>query len=381
MVTRQEAIQNLFRWIQSKYGNVDKLMDTSLHVQVRHDGQIITHDLERLFRHEILALHIKNYLDPTYAQHLGKELADMFVAAKKKDINSTQAKALLPQARNWTTSHLRGYPELSDVYTLGHHVPYNVAISDPLHDKAKTEYYHGVLRELRQRKRCMRTVAVDSSPMDSSSSSSSSSSTWNIPQLHPMDQLRLDLDETWPAGAGLYKEKIEYSSTTNSANSNRQNNYSPSSSPSSSYSPMGAGLPRIMIGPTRWRQGFIHVDELNPLNIHRGLFSANIFLQLPPKVQTNDGNLLIWPLNVRNKVDWYRNAHLLSKLVSSDVMDQYELRKALQHPVQLHLDPGDLVLLCVQRPHAAMGFEQGIRVSYQSFLQYTGSDSRILLEI
>jgi hypothetical protein len=226
-------------------------------------------------------------------------------------------------------------------------------MSNPLE---KADYYPGVLTELRQRKQCMRTVVADSD---------SSSSSFSVPQLHPMDQLRLDLDETWGAGAGLCKEKV--SSTFNST--------------SSSYSPLGGGLPRIMMGPTRWRQGFIHVDELAPLSIHHGLFSANIYLQMPSKVQPDDGDLLIWPLNVRNKIDWYRNAHVLSKLVSSNVMDQYQVRKALASPVQISLDPGDLVLLCVQRPHAAMGFEQGIRVSYQSFLQHAGPDARILMEI
>lgn len=377
---RQEAIQNLFRWIQSKYGNIDQLMDASLPVLCRQDGQLHTHDLQRLFRHELVALHIKSYLDPSYAQFLGQELAESFRTTKKMNGNDDDVSTTttnIPQARNWTISHPQGYLESSDVHTLGYHAPYNVAMSQSWGKKKNVpmEYYQGVLEELQQRKRCMRRIVVDST-LQSSASSSSLSSSWSvprIPQLHPMDQLRLDLDELWPAGAGLCKDKIP--STPSNNNNNNNNGIS-------KYYPLGGGLPRIMIGPTRWRQGFIHVDELAPLSISHGLFSANIYLQLPqPKHEPEDGDLFIWPLNVWNKLDWYRNAHVLSKLVSHDVLDQYELRKVLAKPVCISLDPGDLVILCVQRPHTAKGFQQGIRVSYQSFLQHSGPDARILMEV
>ena len=67
-----------------------------------------------------------------------------------------------------------------------------------------------------------------------------------------------------------------------------------------------------MIGPTRWKRGFVHVDELGPLKTERGLFSANIYLTMPPTTTTtaaataDSGALYIWPLSVRTRWDWYR---------------------------------------------------------------------------
>jgi hypothetical protein len=105
------------------------------------------------------------------------------------------------------------------------------------------------------------------------------------PRLWPLDKFRLELDEAWCGGAGLARE-------------------------STMKKPFGGGLPRIMIGPTRWRKGFIHVDELGHLDPKQGLFSANIYLQLPESNQSttdiDEGALHVWPLGIRSKLDWYK---------------------------------------------------------------------------
>lgn len=108
------------------------------------------------------------------------------------------------------------------------------------------------------------------------------------PQLWPLDKLRLELDEAWPAGAGLAREEAY------------------------PKRPFGGGLPRIMFGPTRWRKGFIHVDEMAPLNANYGQFSANIYL-LPPSAplllddtKQRFEALHIWPLGIRSRLHWYK---------------------------------------------------------------------------
>lgn len=76
-----------------------------------------------------------------------------------------------------------------------------------------------------------------------------------------------------------------------------------------------------------------------------------------------------------------QHAHTLSTLSSQDAEGQVLLRKALKEPHRIAVQPGDLILLCVQRPHAAIGFSHsGIRVSLQCFLQYSGESNRIAIE-
>jgi hypothetical protein len=222
------------------------------------------------------------------------------------------------QAMNWKISTSKGL-ESSDVSTMGAHAPFNIACAKG----TQQEYFEGVLQEFRNRRGPSRP-------------------------LWPIDKLRLELDEAWEQGAGLARVQGK---------------------------PMGGGLARVMVGPTRWKKGFIHVDEMGPLQTSRGMFSANIYLQMPQK-QALD----IWPLDIRSRWDWYRNAVLLSGLSSQEAEAQVRLRHALGEAHRIEVEPGDLVLLCVQRPHAAIGFSEGTRVSLQSFIQFNGIDKRLLIE-
>ena len=323
--TSQVAAQRLFALLEARYGGLSRLLETGQRAEVitRDDGILRPTDLTCLATHEATALHVSNYYDKTAARHLGKLLA-------------AQAEAGL--GRNWKVSTSRGL-ESSDVATLGAHLPFNVASSTGNQDDVDA-YFDGAWKEFHDRRM--------------------SGGDENTPQLWPMDKLRLELDECWPSGAGLARERGK----------------------DGLKRPYGGGLPRVMMGPTRWKRGFIHVDEMAPLSVNKGLLSANIYLQLPSRCSDDEhsGDFHIWPLGVRSRWDWYTNALTLSGLSAQDPQTQVRLRKQLGPPLTIRLEPGDLVMLCVQRPHAAIGFQAGTRVSLQCFVQHNGPDDRLLVE-
>ena len=311
------ALRQLFSWIEKHYGGLPMDTGRSAEVMIRNE-RLLTEDLQRLMTHQATALHVKGFFDPEASAVLGKRLAH----------EADQGKA-----QNWKVSTSRGL-ESSDVSTLGKHAPYNVASATGKQEDIDA-YHVGAWEEFADRR-------------------------WDgtTPQLWPMDKFRLELDEAWSSGAGLAREST------------------------GSKRPFGGGLPRVMMGPTRWKRGFIHVDEMGPLSVQQGLFSANVYLQLPP---SEDGQqtvkaMHIWPLGVRTRWDWYRNALLLSGLSSQDPEMQVKLRKKLGEPQVIEAEPGDLVMLCVQRPHAAIGFSAGTRVSLQCFVQHHGKEKRLLID-
>jgi hypothetical protein len=318
------ALQRLFQWIEARYGGIP--FDTGAAAEViRTENNVLrSHDLLRLLRHDATAIHVPGFYDKEAAKDLGKQLTREADAGK---------------ARNWKVSTSRGL-ESSDVSTLGEHPPFNVASAG--NDASNIDhYFEGVQRELRLRR--------------------ANGEGRQRPQLWPLDLLRLQLDEVWPSGAGLARD-----------NEKR---------------PFGGGLPRVMRGPTRWKKGYIHVDEMGPLDATKGLFSANIYLQLPESdKRTDSGNgdsqdiLHIWPTSIRSRWDWYRNGLLLSGLSSQDAESQVRLRHELGEPTTIAVSPGDLLLLCAQRPHAAVGFEHGTRVSLQCFIQHQGLEQRLLID-
>lgn len=301
---KTQALRTLFQWIEKRYGGLP--LDAA-EIITSHKVLQTSH-LIRLMQHQATAVHIKGFYDPQTAAALGKELANE------------------AGCRNWKVSTSRGL-ESSDVSTLG--LPYNVVAPS-----RQEEYFNEVQRELQKR----RTDANDR------------------PRLWPLDLLRLQLDEAWPAGAGLAREMAGHKR------------------------PFSGGLTRIMKGPTRWKKGFIHVDEMGILNPQRGLFSANIYLQLPRDDEEEQNILDIWPVAIRSRWDWYRNALLLAGLSSQDAEDQMRLRTAMGKALTISVAPGDLVLICAQRPHAAIGFQSGVRVSLQCFVQHNGLDNRLLID-
>ncbi len=293
------------------------------------NNSITQHDLMQLFTHQVTAIQIKNFYPMHHAMKLGQELAHQ---------------AMQGQGDNWKVVTSDRGLERSDVWTMGEYIPYNVAVATNQVDA----YFDGVEKDLKNRRR--RQSQHDEQDDDDDD---------NMPFLWPLDQFRLELDEMWPYGATLARDKL-------------------------TGRVMGGGLPRIMFGPTRWKKGFIHADQYAPLSVNNGLFSANIYLQLPERETINKNEqeeLHIWPLDVRSELEWIRHQDLLKGMTVQDAEMQIKLRKALGDPLVINVTPGDLVLLCVQRPHAAIGFQQGTRVSLQCFIQYHGSGDRLLIDI
>ena len=219
-----------------------------------------------------------------------------------------------------------------------------------------------------------------------------------VASLSPLDKLRLDLDAAWEHGCTLSKDR----------HSGRA---------------LSPGMGRIMRAQGRWSEGFCHVDELDLISERRGLFGANVYLRVPgggvegkggegsglvgeqrggqeggggegggrggggaggaggieeearttpatPPI-VNGGGVEIFPVSVRSRWDFYRNAYTLSNLLSQDEEGQRRLRAALPDPIYVEPEAGDLLILCSQRPHAVVGFDAGERVSVQTFLTHT----------
>jgi hypothetical protein len=317
---RRRAISELFESVEKKFGDVSALSRETGGINPVLTTPTLTRGaLQDLFEHRIVAVRVPNFFPAPAASALATEL---------KTHSGT---------RNWKVSTARGL-ESSDVQSVG--TPHNVALSEG--PEAVDKYFEESVQVMRQ----MRELQMDKAS--------------GVPCLSPIDKLRLELDETWPHGATVSKNK------------NGQ--------------PYLAGMGRIMHGPTKWMDGFCHVDDLGIMTDSAGLFSANIYLETPtapadkvsiggsdvPLVSgKGGGELLIWDLQIRNRWEFYSNAFTLSRLIVQDTEGQARLREKFPPPLRLVPEVGELILLCAQRPHAVNGFSTGTRISMQSFLNHT----------
>lgn len=363
MKSRQaiKGLQSFFELLEQRAGGL--ILDEAAKV-VTTESFLHPEHLQGLLRHEHAAIHVKQFLPEQEALGWAQQL-------------------ITEETHNWKVTTSRGN-ESSDVATIG--MPYNMASStEEYFQKAQEEarkrrvHRHNYHRHHQSNSILTQTRDNATSTTHNNSSIVDSTATWAPPghALYPLDLLRLSLDEASATGARLAREK------------------------NPPHRHFAAGLCRIMKGPTRWKKGFIHVDEMGPLDEQRGLFSANIYLQLPPihqdtSINTNASTVTttstttttragtptmrIWPLNIRSRWDWYRNARTLSALSSQDAEDQVRLRSKLGPSLQIDCRPGDLVLLCAQRPHEAVGFAQGTRVSLQCFIQHHGPKESLLID-
>lgn len=168
--------------------------------------------------------------------------------------------------------------------------------------------------------------------------------------LAPMDRLRLELDEVWPAGA----------------NASTRNPYGRK---------MLVGIGRMMtpegLQPGIARtEGLVHVDASPYLDPAAGGFSANVYLEVP----RGGGELCVWGVTLTDPSDRSQAAiaALLADPFDTPRMDavQRKLREVMPPPHVIAVEPGDLVILASGRPHAVRGFSDGRRVSFQTFVNH-----------
>lgn len=174
--------------------------------------------------------------------------------------------------------------------------------------------------------------------------------------LGPLDKLRLELDEAHPFGCVLGRDET-------------------------TRSPRAAGLVRIMQRSSS--RGLVHMDDVDVVSPDRGVFSANVYLQNA----ASGGELEIWPVTLSSEKDLMDNAAAVGLLTSSsgDPLAQRALRDSVlpNPPVVIAPQPGDLVLLSVQRPHAVKGPIHGARprVSVQTFVTHRGVNMPLEVEV
>jgi len=129
-------------------------------------------------------------------------------------------------------------------------------------------------------------------------------------------------------------------------------------------------------------RGLVHVDDVDVLSPDRGAFSANVYLQN----SAAGGELEVWPVALSTRDALLANAPAIALLttMSGDPAAQRALRDEVLPgpPVVVSPAPGDLVLLCVQRPHAVRGPLHGprLRLSLQAFVQHHGHGAPLTME-
>jgi hypothetical protein len=162
----------------------------------------------------------------------------------------------------------------------------------------------------------------------------------------PIDRLRLELDERWPAGASLATYKGRK---------------------------MNPAIARVMTpggmldDAVAKVEGMCHCDASPILPKQGGFFSANVYLDVPP----DGGELCVW--NVRARLgDLVANRTLLRHLFEFDTKGQAHIRARLPPPLTIKPEPGDLVLINSGRPHAVRGFAEGRRITMQTFIKASG---------
>ena len=278
-------------------------------------GRVTKEALDALFSHECSAIIVPEFFPRRAAAKLGRLML-------QSELRS-----------NWKISQsVGGSLEESQVDSVG--MPHNVALAS-----GNMEGYFAQAGELNA---WMRTLNLGDGDQP------------GVPSLTPIDKLRIDLDDVWSGGCMVSRQSGR------------------------SLLPAAGRIMEANRDDSGHQDGFCHVDELELMVPERGLFSANIYLNVPPPMQ--GGELLIYPLRFSTKEEFCDNAASLSLLLTQEKGAQQELRRLLPMPLRISPRAGDLVLLCAQRPHSVSSVRSGTRVSIQSFLTHSGAQEPLRLD-
>lgn len=175
-------------------------------------------------------------------------------------------------------------------------------------------------------------------------------------RMSPIDKVRLELDEIYPYGCVLGRDP-----TTRRAHA--------------------SGLVRIM--KRNGNRGLVHLDDVSVFSPQSGVFSANVYLQQ----SVVGGEIEIWPVTLTSEAEMHEYALeiglLTSQAASPDA--QRALREYVLPPNPTIVKPnaGDLLLLCVQRPHCVKGPLHGPkpRYNFQTFIVHNGGREPLQVEV
>ena len=156
------------------------------------------------------------------------------------------------------------------------------------------------------------------------------------PNLSPIDKLRIEMDETWPGGAGIARLEGKL---------------------------MFTGIIRITEPDIAILEKKPHVDSMTPdIQIDRQ-FAANIFLETPEE----GGELVIYP-----------HYPMLTQAQVHDITVNENLwSDSIGASIAIKPEAGDLILIHTQIPHAVKRFSEGRRISVQTFFAVDDSNKLI----
>lgn len=244
--------------------------------------------LQKLFRDEICALRVPNYCSPEALVSLQN-----FIQAAQE---------------NFIKSYYVGYKNQKPTKKFyGIHLwgtPYNSTYHHRPDHKSFQSYYQAAVTNIQTLRKAV------------------------APYLSPMDQLRLQLDEHWTAGACI---------ATFPKNKN-----------------MFVGICRFIFAQDSFLGGEQpHFDSLPPHVQHlEKQYSANIYMDIPHE----GGELEIWNIPPLVPTD----------IIRSNV--EKDWRAILPSPLVIKPKPRELILFNTRRPHAVRGFKKGTRSSIQCFI-------------